>query len=75
MFLTNLFPSYLQYCCRVYLGRTVITEHELDSGERICIVNVYCPMAVTENKERFEFKMNFYKLLEARCRKLEQAGK
>ena len=56
-------------------GRTIITEHQLENGDHLCIVNVYCPMAFFENKERYEFKMKFYQLLEARCRALENAGK
>lgn len=53
----------------------MITEHEDENGDRVCIVNVYCPMAIEENEERYAFKLNFYKLLEARCRALRTAGK
>ena len=60
----------------IFTGRTVITEHMLANTEkRLCIVNVYCPMAIVENKERYSFKMKFYQLLEDRCRALELAGK
>lgn len=56
----------------------MITEHENTNGDQICILNVYCPMAVygaEEYEERYAFKMNFYRLLEARCRALQMAGK
>ncbi|XP_066932993.1 DNA-(apurinic or apyrimidinic site) endonuclease 2-like [Clytia hemisphaerica] len=56
-------------------GRVIITEHKLEDGRYLCIVNVYCPKAVVDNKERYEFKMKFYHLLEMRCRHLEKAGK
>lgn len=59
----------------VVLGRCVITEHEDENDDRVCIVNVYCPMAIEENEERYTFKLNFYKLLETRCRALKEAGK
>ena len=57
------------------LGRAIITEHLLKGEKRLCIVNVYCPMAMVDNEERYLFKMKFYQLLELRCRQLEKAGK
>ena len=56
-------------------GRAIITEHKIDNKKHICIVNVYCPRADVENKERYTYKMNFYQLLEARCKSMIKAGK
>lgn len=52
-----------------------------DGEGRMVIVNVYCPMYDSDRDEkgeglsRLHYKMNFYRLLEARCTALEQAGK
>ncbi|XP_065667166.1 DNA-(apurinic or apyrimidinic site) endonuclease 2 [Hydra vulgaris] len=47
-------------------GRCMITEHSTSDGQRLCIINVYCPRADVEEKERFHYKMCFYKLLQMR---------
>ena len=62
-------------------GREPLTEEGDDGRKRMVIMNVYCPMydpARDEKGEgisRLQFKMKFYRLLEARCAALEQAGK
>ena len=62
-------------------GRAVITEHEATGGtrgevsRRMCVFNLYCPRADREDEERFTFKMNFYKLLQARYEKIIKSGK
>ncbi|XP_031561252.1 DNA-(apurinic or apyrimidinic site) lyase 2-like [Actinia tenebrosa] len=56
-------------------GRAVLTEHTLDNGDKVVIVNVYCPRAETENEERMEFKMRYYKLLQIRVEALVASGR
>jgi len=62
-------------------GRAVITEHEVavetrgEVSRRMCVFNLYCPRADREDEERFTFKMNFYKLLQARYEKIIKSGK
>ena len=56
-------------------GRAMLTEHRLDDVKSVVIVNVYCPRADKENKERVDFKMNFYKLLQERAETLAKAGR
>ena len=52
-----------------------------DNERSVVIVNVYCPMydrardEKGEGLSRLEYKMKFYRLLEARCTALEKAGK
>ena len=58
-------------------------ERRKGEGEerRMVIVNVYCPMydpardEKGEGLSRLTFKLNFYRLLEARCSALEREGK
>ena len=56
-------------------GRAVLTEYKLLSGERLVIVNVYCPHVEEGKPERMDFKLSFYDVLEKRCRALHEAGK
>lgn len=56
-------------------GRAVLTEHTLDNGDKVVIVNVYCPRAETENEERMEFKMRYYKVLQIRVEALVASGR
>ena len=56
-------------------GRAILTEHTLPEGKSVVIINVYCPRADKENKERVDFKMNFYKLLQERAESLVNAGR
>ena len=60
-------------------GRTVMTEHKLETGESLVIINVYCPRAsVSEdggNSKRMDFKMMFHRMLSERCHALISAGK
>lgn len=59
------------------------SDHVKEGGDerRMVIVNVYCPMydrardEKGEGLSRLEYKMKFYRLLEARCTALEKAGK
>ena len=56
-------------------GRAILTEHTLPEGKSVVIINVYCPRADKEKKERVDFKMNFYKLLQERAESLVNAGR
>ena len=56
-------------------GRTILTEHVGEKGERVVIVNVYCPRVDPESPERLPYKLNFYNAIEERCRRLVDAGK
>ena len=56
-------------------GPAILTEHTLPEGNSVVIINVYCPRADKENKERVDFKMNFYKLLQERAESLVNAGR
>lgn len=56
-------------------GRAMLTEHRLDDGKSVVIVNVYCPRADKENKDRVDFKLKFYKLLQERAETLVKAGR
>lgn len=64
-----------QLACLDKEGRTVLTEHELDNGEKLVIINTYCPRADSDNEERMEFKMYYYKLLQIRVEALLEAGR
>lgn len=41
----------------------------------LVVVNVYCPRADPDDKERLTFKLNFYKLLQARAEELYKSGR
>lgn len=56
-------------------GRTLLTEHRLLDGKSVVIINVYCPRADKENKDRVNFKLNFYRLLQERAEMLLKAGR
>ncbi|XP_015767096.1 PREDICTED: DNA-(apurinic or apyrimidinic site) lyase 2-like [Acropora digitifera] len=56
-------------------GRAVLTEHTLSNDKTVVIINVYCPRADKENKERVNFKLDFYRLLEERAKKLFKSGR
>ena len=56
-------------------GRAMLTEHRLVDGKSVVIVNVYCPRADKENKDRVDFKLKFYKLLQERAETLVKAGR
>ncbi|CAH3197533.1 unnamed protein product [Porites evermanni] len=51
-------------------GRAVLTEHSFPDGKNVVIINVYCPRADKENKDRVNFKLRFYKLLQERAEAL-----
>lgn len=53
----------------------MLTEHSLQDGRNLVIVNVYCPRADSDNVERLEYKLAFYNALQQRCQSLQQAGK
>ncbi|XP_078730187.1 DNA-(apurinic or apyrimidinic site) endonuclease 2 [Lampetra fluviatilis] len=60
-------------------GRAVVTQHRVrlaGSGEErtLAIVNVYCPRADPDRPHRGDFKLRFYRLLEARCVALRNSG-
>lgn len=56
-------------------GRAILTEHRLVNHKSVVIINVYCPRADKENKERVDFKLNFYKLLQERAEAIVGAGR
>ena len=56
-------------------GRAILTEHSLPDGKTVVIINVYCPRADKENKERANFKLDFYKLLQGRAEMLVETGR
>ena len=56
-------------------GRAILTEHRLADDKTVVIINVYCPRADKENKDRVNFKLNFYKLLQERAEVLVKAGR
>lgn len=56
-------------------GRAILTEHRLVDGNSVAIINVYCPRADKENKDRVDFKLKFYKLLQERAEALVKAGR
>ena len=51
-------------------GRAVLTEHSFPDCKNVVIINVYCPRADKENKDRVNFKLRFYKLLQERAEAL-----
>jgi len=55
-------------------GRAIITSHQTNEKTVVTVINVYCPMALSENIERYEFKMNFYKVMETKCKQLLKEG-
>ncbi|XP_032828208.2 DNA-(apurinic or apyrimidinic site) endonuclease 2 [Petromyzon marinus] len=60
-------------------GRAVVTQHRVRlaaSGEErsLAIVNVYCPRADPDRPHRGDFKLRFYRLLQARCVALRNSG-
>ncbi|XP_060124786.1 DNA-(apurinic or apyrimidinic site) endonuclease 2 isoform X1 [Zootoca vivipara] len=59
-------------------GRAVITRHRIRTSEQqettLTVINVYCPRADPEKPERGDFKLRFYRLLQARAKALLRAG-
>ena len=56
-------------------GRAILTEHKLVDDKSVVIINVYCPRADKENKERVDFKLKFYKILQDRAEAIVTAGR
>ena len=56
-------------------GRAILSEHNIAGFKPLVIVNVYCPRADRENEERWTYKQNFYKLVQARCEELLNSRK
>ena len=56
-------------------GRAILTEHRLTDGKSVVIINLYCPRADKENKERVDYKLRFYKLLQERAEALVGGGR
>ena len=48
-------------------GRAILSEHDVIDCKPLVIVNLYCPRADRDNEERWRYKQNFYKLVQARC--------
>lgn len=61
-----------------YEGRAVITQHKIrisDAEDKLLtVINVYCPRADLDNKERLQVKLRFYHLLEIRTRAILDSG-
>ncbi|XP_057680851.1 DNA-(apurinic or apyrimidinic site) lyase 2 [Corythoichthys intestinalis] len=58
-------------------GRAVITQHKvqcLNQIQTLTVINVYCPRADPEKPERKDFKLQFYKLLQARAEDVLKNG-
>ncbi|KAL9959776.1 hypothetical protein ACROYT_G033131 [Oculina patagonica] len=56
-------------------GRAILTEHRLVDDKSVVIINVYCPRADKENKDRVDFKLKFYKLLQERAEAIVKEGR
>ncbi len=56
-------------------GRAILTEHRLVDDNSVVIINVYCPRADKENKDRVDFKLKFYKLLQERAESIVKEGR
>jgi AP endonuclease-2 len=56
-------------------GRVVVTEHLDVEGKHVVVMNLYCPRADLDNKERTEFKLKGYSLIEKKCKSLIQENK
>ena len=48
-------------------GRAFLSEHDVAGCKPLVIVNLYCPRADRDNDERWTYKQNFYRLVQARC--------
>ncbi|KAJ9593023.1 hypothetical protein L9F63_015308, partial [Diploptera punctata] len=62
-----------------YEGRAMITLHRIQlpgfpEGTMLAVINVYCPRADADNKERLEIKLRFYHILEMRISALIEKG-
>ncbi|CAF0912107.1 unnamed protein product [Adineta ricciae] len=55
-------------------GRAIMTEHELEDGTSLVIINVYCPRVDPDKPERLTYKLNFYAALEQRARYFLERG-
>ncbi|XP_071807640.1 DNA-(apurinic or apyrimidinic site) endonuclease 2-like [Asterias amurensis] len=60
-------------------GRAVMTQHRIRTPEGavhdVVVINVYCPRADRENKERMLYKLQFYNLLQLRAEALVHEGR
>jgi hypothetical protein len=56
-------------------GRVVLTEHVDTESNHVVVMNLYCPRAELDNKERTKFKLKFYSLVEKKCKALLQENK
>ncbi|XP_077185648.1 DNA-(apurinic or apyrimidinic site) endonuclease 2 [Paroedura picta] len=59
-------------------GRAVVTRHRIRTSDgretTLALINVYCPRADPDKPERGDFKLRFYRLLQARAEALLRAG-
>ncbi|CAF1053124.1 unnamed protein product [Adineta steineri] len=55
-------------------GRAIMTEHELEDGTSLVVINVYCPRVDRDKPERLTYKLNFYSALEQRARCFLERG-
>ncbi|KAF4529370.1 hypothetical protein B566_EDAN017638 [Ephemera danica] len=51
-------------------GRAVITQHSLQGGELLTVINVYCPRVDPEQPARLEYKLQFYQQMLHRAESL-----
>lgn len=53
----------------------MLIEYRFDDGKLVVIVNVYCFRVDKENKDRVDFKLKFYKLLQERVEIFVKVGR
>ena len=70
MYAKRLIINFMLCCALENSGRAILTEHSFPDGKNVVIINVYCPRADKENKDRVNFKLRFYKLLQERAEAL-----
>ncbi|CAF2069959.1 unnamed protein product [Rotaria magnacalcarata] len=55
-------------------GRAIMTEHELEDGTSLALINVYCPRVDREKPERLTYKLNFFSAIEQRAKCFLERG-
>ncbi|CAF1014598.1 unnamed protein product [Rotaria sp. Silwood1] len=55
-------------------GRAIMTEHELEDGTSLVIINVYCPRVDRDKPERLTYKLNFFSAIEQRAKYFLERG-
>ncbi|CAF0945591.1 unnamed protein product [Rotaria sordida] len=55
-------------------GRAIMTEHELEDGTSLVVINVYCPRVDRDKPERLTYKLNFFSAIEQRAKYFLERG-